>query len=145
MAGVNKVILIGRLGNDPEMRYMPSGEAVANLSIATSESWTDKTTGTKREKTEWNRVVAFRKLAEIIGQYCKKGDQIYIEGKLQTRKWTDKNGQDHYTTEIIADQMQMLGGKEDRGQRERQSEKPGWSPDPQPNPAPQTFDDDIPF
>ena len=87
MAGVNKAIIIGRLGNDPEMRYMPSGEAVANLSIATSESWTDKTTGAKREKTEWNRVVAFRKLAEIIGQYCKKGDQIYIEGKLQTRKW----------------------------------------------------------
>ena len=145
MAGVNKVILIGRLGNDPEMRYMPSGEAVANLSLATSESWTDKTTGAKREKTEWSRVVAFRKLAEIIGQYCKKGDQIYIEGKLQTRKWSDKNGQDHYTTEIIADQMQMLGGKEDRGQRERQSEKPGRFPDPPPNPAPQTFDDDIPF
>ena len=101
MAGVNKVILIGRLGNDPEMRYMPSGEAVANLSIATSENWTDKNTGAKREKTEWHRVVAFRKLAEIIGQYCKKGDQIYIEGKLQTRKWSDKNGQDHYTTEKI--------------------------------------------
>lgn len=146
MAGVNKVILIGRLGNDPEMRYMPSGEAVANLSIATSESWTDKTTGAKREKTEWHRVVAFRKLAEIIGQYCKKGDQIYIEGKLQTRKWSDKNGQDHYTTEIIADQMHMLGSKEDRGQRERQSEKPGRLPDPPPNHAPQTFDDDmIPF
>ena len=145
MAGVNKVILIGRLGNDPEMRYMPSGEAVANLSIATSESWTDKNTGEKREKTEWHRVAAFRKLAEIIGQYCKKGDQIYIEGKLQTRKWTDKNGQDHYTTEIIADQMQMLGGKEDRGQRERQSEKPGRFPDPPPNHDPQTFDDDIPF
>ena len=146
MAGVNKVILIGRLGNDPEMRYMPSGEAVANLSIATSESWTDKTTGAKREKTEWHRAVAFRKLAEIIGQYCKKGDQIYIEGKLQTRKWSDKNGQDHYTTEIIADQMQMLGSKEARGQRERQSEKPGRFPDPPPNPSPQTFDDDmIPF
>ena len=145
MAGVNRVILIGRLGNDPDMRYMPSGEAVANLSIATSETWTDRNTGEKREKTEWSRVVAFRKLAEIIGQYCKKGDQIYIEGKLQTRKWTDKNGQDHYTTEIIADQMQMLGGKEDRGQREQQSEKPGRFPDPQPNPVPQTFDDDIPF
>ena len=145
MAGVNKAIIIGRLGNDPEMRYMPSGEAVANLSIATSESWTDKNTGEKREKTEWHRVVAFRKLAEIIGQYCKKGDQIYIEGKLQTRKWSDKNGQDHYTTEIIADQIQMLGSKEDRGQRERQSEKPGRLPDPPPNPSPQTFDDDIPF
>ena len=145
MAGVNKAIIIGRLGNDPEMRYMPSGEAVANLSIATSESWTDKTTGEKREKTEWHRVVAFRKLAEIIGQYCKKGDQIYIEGKLQTRKWSDKNGQDHYTTEIIADQIQMLGSKEDRGQRERQSEKPGRLPDPPPNHDPQTFNDDIPF
>lgn len=147
MAGVNRVILIGRLGNDPEMRYMSSGEAVANLSIATSETWTDKTTGAKREKTEWHRVVAFRKLAEIIGQYCKKGDQIYIEGKLQTRKWSDKNGQDHYTTEIIADQIQMLGGKEDRGQRERQSEKPGRFPDPPLNPDPQTFDtfDDVPF
>ena len=145
MAGVNKVIILGRLGNDPEMRYMPTGEAVANLSIATSESWTDKNTGEKREKTEWHRVVAFRKLAEIIGQYCKKGDQIYIEGKLQTRKWSDKSGQDHYITEIIADQMQMLGGKEDRGQRERQSEKPGRFPDPPPNPSPQTFDDDIPF
>ena len=145
MAGVNRVFLIGRLGNNPEMRYMPSGEAVANLSIATSESWTDKNTSAKREKTEWHRVVAFRKLAEIIGQYCKKGDQIYIEGKLQTRKWSDKSGQDHYTTEIIADQMQMLGGKEDRGQRERQSEKPGRFPDPQPNPARQTFDDYVPF
>ena len=146
MAGVNKVIIIGNLGNDPDMRYMPSGEAVANLSIATSETWTDRNTGEKREKTEWHRVVAFRKLAEIIGQYCKKGDQIYIEGKLQTRKWADKNGQDHYTTEIIADQMQMLGGKEDRGQRERQNEKPGRFSDPPPNSAPQTFNDDmIPF
>ena len=146
MAGVNKVIIIGNLGNDPDMRYMPSGEAVANLSIATSETWTDRNTGEKREKTEWHRVVAFRKLAEIIGQYCKKGSKIYIEGKLQTRKWTDQSGQNRYTTEIIADQMQMLGSKEDRGQRERQSEKPGRFPDPPPNPSPQTFDDDmIPF
>ena len=142
MAGVNKVIIIGNLGNDPDMRYMPSGEAVANLSIATSETWTDRNTGAKREKTEWNRVVAFRKLAEIIGQYCKKGDQIYIEGKLQTRKWSDKNGQDHYTTEIIADQMQMLGGKE--GERSSGQTK-GGHPQPPSNPAPQTFDDDIPF
>ena len=125
MAGVNKAIIIGRLGNDPEMRYMPSGEAVANLSIATSESWTDKNTGEKREKTEWHRVVAFRKLAEIIGQYCKKGDQIYIEGKLQTRKWSDKNGQDHYTTEIIADQMQMLGSK-DNGNRGKVRSRDGF-------------------
>ena len=142
MAGVNKVILIGRLGNDPEMRYMPSGEAVANLSIATSESWTDKNTGAKREKTEWNRVVAFRKLAEIIGQYCKKGDQIYIEGKLQTRKWSDKNGQDHYTTEIIADQMQMLGGKEGRVRDTEDQSNTGGNRYPD---NPQTFDDDLPF
>ena len=142
MAGVNKAIIIGRLGNDPEMRYMPSGEAVANLSIATSENWTDKTTGAKREKTEWHRVVAFRKLAEIIGQYCKKGDQIYIEGKLQTRKWADKNGQDHYTTEIIADQMQMLGGKEDRGRKTEDKPNTGGNQYPD---TPPTFDDDVPF
>ena len=111
MAGVNKVIIIGNLGNDPDMRYMPSGEAVANLSIATSETWTDRNTGEKREKTEWHRVVAFRKLAEIIGQYCKKGSKIYIEGKLQTRKWTDQSGQNRYTTEIIADEMQMLDSR----------------------------------
>ena len=155
MAGVNKVILIGRLGNDPEMRYMPSGEAVANLSIATSESWTDKNTGEKREKTEWHRVVAFRKLAEIIGQYCKKGDQIYIEGKLQTRKWSDKNGQDHYTTEIIVDQMQMLGGKDNgnRGHDDHSSRGGQGHQQPQQNNAPQynppaqdDFDDPtIPF
>ena len=111
MAGVNKVIIIGNLGNDPDMRYMPSGEAVANLSIATSETWNDRNTGEKREKTEWHRVVAFRKLAEIIGQYCKKGSKIYIEGKLQTRKWTDQGGQNRYTTEIIADEMQMLDSR----------------------------------
>ena len=115
MAGVNKVIIIGNLGNDPDMRYMPSGEAVANLSIATSETWNDRNTGEKREKTEWHRVVAFRKLAEIIGQYCKKGSKIYIEGKLQTRKWTDQGGQTRYTTEIIADQMQMLDSRNSGG------------------------------
>ena len=142
MAGVNKVIILGRLGNDPDMRYMPSGEAVANLSIATSETWTDKNTGEKREKTEWHRVVAFRKLAEIIGQYCKKGDQIYIEGKLQTRKWSDKNGQDHYTTEIIADQMQMLGSKEGRVRDTEDKPNTGGNRCPD---NPQTFDDDIPF
>ena len=108
MAGVNKVIILGHLGNDPEMRYLNNGDLVANLSIATSESWSDKNTGEKRERTEWHRVVAFRKLAEIIGQYCKKGDQIYIEGRLQTRKWSDKNGQDHYTTEIIAEPPQKI-------------------------------------
>ena len=111
MAGVNKVILIGNLGNDPDMRYMPNGEPVANISIATSETWNDKNTGEKREKTEWHRVVAFRKLAEIIGQYCKKGSKIYIEGKLQTRKWTDQSGQQRYTTEIVADNIQMLDSR----------------------------------
>ena len=109
--GVNKVILIGNLGADPDIRYMPSGEPVANLSLATSESWKDSQSGELREKTEWHRVVAFRKLAEIIGQYCKKGSKLYIEGRLQTRKWQDQNGQDRYTTEIIADTMQMLDGK----------------------------------
>ncbi|MDO4643627.1 MAG: single-stranded DNA-binding protein [Cardiobacteriaceae bacterium] len=111
MTGVNKVILIGNLGNDPDMRYMPSGEAVANLSIATSETWTDRNSGEKRERTEWHRVVAFRKLAEIIGQYCKKGTKIYIEGKLQTRKWTDQSGQNRYSTEVVADEMQILSGR----------------------------------
>ena len=144
MAAVNKCVFIGRLTAAPDIRYSQNGEQVTNINLAINERRKNKN-GETREITEFVRVVAFRKLAEIIGQYCKKGDQIYIEGKLQTRKWSDKNGQDHYTTEIIADQMQMLGGKEDRGQRERQSEKPGWSPDPQPNPAPQTFDDDLPF
>lgn len=109
--GVNKVILIGNLGADPDMRYMPSGDAVANISIATSESWQDKQTGEQREKTQWHRVVAFRRLGEIIGQYCRKGSKIYIEGRLQTRKWTDNQGVERYTTEIIADQMQMLDSR----------------------------------
>ena len=142
---VNKCIFIGRLTDDPSVRYMPNGDPVANFSIAVNEKYKDKS-GEQREKTEYIRVVAYRRTAEIIGQYTRKGSKLYVEGKLQTRKWSDKNGQDHYTTEIIADQMQMLGSKEDRGQRERQSEKPGRFPDPPPNPSPQTFDDDmIPF
>jgi len=145
MASLNKCLFIGRIAADIDCRYTQNGEQVANFPIAINERYKDKHTNELREKTEYVRVVAFRKLAEIIGQYCKKGDQIYIEGKLQTRKWSDKNGQDHYTTEIIADQIQMLGSKEDRGQRERQSEKPGRFPDPQPNHDPQTFNDDIPF
>lgn len=108
--GVNKVILVGNLGNDPEIRYMPNGNAVANLSIATSESWKDQQ-GNMQERTEWHRVTMYRRLAEIAGEYLKKGSQIYLEGKLQTRKWQDQQGQDRYTTEIIADQMQMLGGR----------------------------------
>jgi single-strand DNA-binding protein len=108
--GVNKVILVGNLGNDPEVRYMPNGNAVANLSIATSESWKDQQ-GQLQEKTEWHKVTMYRRLAEVAGEYLKKGSQIYLEGKLQTRKWQDQQGNDRYTTEVIADQMQMLGGR----------------------------------
>ena len=111
MAGVNKVILLGNLGNDPDMRYMPNGEPVANISIATSANWTDKNTGEKREKTEWHRVVAYRRTAEIIGQYCKKGDKLYIEGRLQTRNWNDQDGKTRYMTEVIAESIQLLGGR----------------------------------
>ena len=109
--GVNKVILVGNLGNDPEVRYMPNGNAVANLSLATSESWKDQQ-GQVQERTEWHRLTMYRRLAEIAGEYLKKGSQIYVEGKLQTRKWQDQQGQDRYTTEIIVDQMQMLGGRD---------------------------------
>ncbi len=107
--GVNKVILIGNLGRDPEVRYSPNGQAIANVTIATSESWKDKNSGEKQERTEWHRVVFFGRLAEIAGEYLKKGAQVYIEGRLQTRKWQDKEGQDRYTTEIVATEMQMLG------------------------------------
>ena len=141
---VNKCIFIGRLTDDPSVRYMPNGDPVANFSIAVNEKYKDKS-GEQREKTEYIRVVAYRRTAEIIGQYTRKGSKLYVEGKLQTRKWTDNNGQDHYITEIIADQIQMLGSKEDRGQRERQNEKPGRFPDPPPNHDPQIFNDDIPF
>ncbi|MEW9797911.1 single-stranded DNA-binding protein [Alteromonas sp. CYL-A6] len=112
--GVNKVILVGNLGNDPEVRYMPNGNAVANLSLATSESWKDQQ-GQVQERTEWHRLTMYRRLAEIAGEYLKKGSQIYVEGKLQTRKWQDQSGQDRYTTEIIVDQMQMLGGRNEGG------------------------------
>ncbi len=109
--GVNKVILVGNLGRDPEVRYSPNGQAVANVTLATSESWKDKTSGEKQEKTEWHRIVFFGRLAEIAGEYLKKGSQIYIEGRLQTRKWQDKDGKDRYTTEIVANDMQMLGSR----------------------------------
>jgi len=110
--GINKVILVGNLGKDPEIRYMPSGGAVANITIATSESWKDKTSGEQKERTEWHSVVFYNRLAEIVGEYLKKGSQVYVEGSLRTRKWQDKNtGTDRYTTEIIANEMQMLGGK----------------------------------
>jgi single-strand DNA-binding protein len=112
MASVNRVTLLGNTGRDPEVRYMPNGEAVCNFSIATTENWKDKS-GAKQSKTEWHNVVMYRKLAEIAGQYLKKGGSVYVEGKLQTRKWQTKEGQDRYSTEIIADQMQLLGGKPD--------------------------------
>jgi len=114
MASVNKVILVGNLGRDPEVRYMPNGEAVCNFSIATTDSWRDKN-GQKQERTEWHNIVMYRKLAEIAGEYLKKGRPVYVEGRLQTRKWQTKEGQDRYTTEIVADQMQMLGGREGGG------------------------------
>ena len=116
MASVNKVILIGNLGRDPEVRYMPSGDAVANITIATTETWKDKA-GEKQEQTEWHRVSMFSKLAEIAGEYLKKGSQVYIEGRLETRKWTDKEGHERYTTEIRADRMQMLGSRSGGSER----------------------------
>jgi single-strand DNA-binding protein len=109
--GINKVILIGNLGNDPETRYMPSGGAVTNISLATSESWKDKQTGQPQERTEWHRVVFFNRLAEIAGEYLRKGSKVYVEGSLRTRKWQDKSGQDKYSTEIVAAEMQMLDGR----------------------------------
>jgi single-strand DNA-binding protein len=140
MSGVNKAIIIGNLGQDPEVRYMPNGDAVANFTVATSESWKDKDTGQKTEKTEWHRIVAFRRLAEIIEKYVKKGSKVYIEGKLQTRKW-DKDGQTHYTTEILANQLQMLDS--------RQSDQVGTSRDQVSDQVPPAgtddLDDDIPF
>lgn len=114
--GINKVTIVGNLGQDPEVRYTTSGSAVTNISVATSESWKDKNTGEDVVKTEWHRIVFFGRLAEIAGEYLKRGSQVYIEGKLQTRKWQDQNGQDRYTTEIVANEMQMLGGKQSGGQ-----------------------------
>lgn len=150
--GVNKVILIGNLGQDPEVKYMPNGNAVANITVATSESWKDKNTGENIDKTEWHRVVFFRRLAEIAGEYLKKGSKVYIEGKLQTRKWQDKNGKDNWTTEIIANEMQMLdsrgGGSSDFNQNQgapSQSAPQSEQSQAAPAPANNDFDDDIPF
>jgi len=146
--GVNKVILIGNLGQDPEVRYMPNGGAVCNITVATSETWKDKNTGENQEKTEWHRVVMFRRLAEIAGEYLKKGSKVYLEGRLQTRKW-EKNGQDHYTTEIVADQMQMLdsrGGSAEFAPSQQRSSAPQSQQKPQSAPpADNGFEDDIPF
>lgn len=157
--GVNKVILVGNLGNDPEMRYMPSGGAVANLSVATSESWKDKNSGEMVEKTEWHRVVMFNRLAEIAGEYLRKGSKIYVEGRLQTRKWQDQNGMDRYTTEIVGNEMQMLdsrgsgstsfddspGMPSGGGSAPRQQQRPAAPQQSQSAPPPDDFDDDIPF
>ena len=145
MASVNKVILVGNLGADPETKYMPNGDAVANIRLATTESWKDKASGEKKEITEWHRVVFYRKLAEIVGQYLKKGSSVYIEGRIRTRKWQDKEGQERYTTEIEANEMQMLGGKpagdsaqsqQKPQQRNAQGAQGGGMAD---------MDDDIPF
>ncbi|MEH6711605.1 MAG: single-stranded DNA-binding protein [Paraglaciecola polaris] len=166
--GVNKVILVGNLGQDPEVRYMPNGNAVANLSIATSESWKDQQ-GQQQERTEWHRLTMYRRLAEVAGEYLRKGSQIYVEGKLQTRKWQDQQGQDKYTTEIKVDQMQMLGGKRDDAQGAPRTNQSGFQQPSRPaapqshngykaaqngvpnsrlNQAPEPdfdFDDDVPF
>lgn len=141
--GINKVILVGNLGADPETRYMPSGSAVTNLSIATSESWKDKQSGEQKERTEWHKVAMFNRLAEIAAEYLRKGSQVYIEGKLRTRKWQDRDGNDRWTTEVIADEMQMLGGRGGGGSAPMSSGQGSSSAPPQP-PA-DDFDDDIPF
>jgi single-strand DNA-binding protein len=149
--GINKVILIGNLGQDPEVKYMPNGGAVTNVTIATSESWKDKNTGEQKENTEWHRVVFFRRLAEIAGEYLKKGSKVYIEGKLQTRKWQDQQGNDRYTTEIIANEMQMLDSRGGGGGAGAGAGGGNFnqSASSQPAAAPAggmgDFDDDIPF
>lgn len=146
MASVNKVILVGNLGADPEMRYMPSGDPIANLRLATTDGYKDKTSGERKETTEWHRVVMFNRLAEIAGQYLKKGSQIYIEGRLQTRKWTDKEGQERYTTEIVASEMKMLGKREGMGAPAGGEDD--YAPAPRKDKPKPSFDDlgdDIPF
>ena len=150
MASVNKVIIVGNIGRDPETKYMPNGEAVTNVAVATTESWKDKNSGEKKEITEWHRITFYRKLAEIAGQYLKKGSSVYIEGRLQTRKWTDKDGVERYTTEIIADTMQMLGGKPGAGSSNIDDDYGSSTPAPRQaaKPAASNFndmDDDIPF
>ncbi|HEY9052102.1 MAG TPA: single-stranded DNA-binding protein [Gammaproteobacteria bacterium] len=155
--GVNKVILVGNCGKDPDTRYTPSGSAVTNISIATSEQWTDKQSGQKQERTEWHNVVFYNRLAEIAGEYLRKGSQVYVEGSLRTRKWQDKTGNDRYTTEIIANEMQMLGGRGGAGGGDYSSSSSGSSSSSsssksnmnqsnnEPMPVDDSFDDDIPF
>jgi single-strand DNA-binding protein len=151
MASVNKVILVGNLGRDPEVRYLPDGGAVANVSVATTEAWKDKA-GERQEQTEWHRVAFFGKLAEIAGEYLKKGSQIYVEGRIRTRKWQDKEGQDRYTTEIVADRMQMLGSRggagASGGSDAPERSAPPSAKEPQAGGAAskfEDFEDDIPF
>ncbi|MBT7328355.1 MAG: single-stranded DNA-binding protein [Gammaproteobacteria bacterium] len=140
--GVNKVIIVGNLGNDPDVKYTQDGRAIANISVATTESWKDKSSGEQQSKTEWHRIVFFNRLAEIVSEYLKKGSQVYVEGKLQTRKWQDQSGADRYTTEIVANEMQMLGGRDgqckapQRQKQQQQQKQQGGFPD---------MDDDIPF
>ena len=141
MASINKVILVGNLGRDPEVRYTPDNNAITNISIATTDRYKDKNTGEQKEITEWHRVVFFNRLAEIAGEYLKKGSQVYIEGRLRTRKWTDQSGVEKYTTEIIADQMQMLGGVGSE-QRTNGAAQPQRQPQ---NPTKTDLEDDIPF
>ena len=149
MASMNKVLLIGNLGKDPETRFAPSGDAICNITVATTETWKDKATGEKKEATEWHRVVFFGRLAEIANQYLRKGSSVYVEGRLQTRKWQDKDGQDRYTTEIRGDEMKMLGGKQEGGASAQQPSRAQPSPKQQKaEPAGSgfgDFDDDIPF
>ena len=157
MSSVNKVIILGRLGADPEVRFTPSGDAVCNLSVATSENWKDKA-GERQERTEWHRVVLYRRLAEVAGEYLKKGRPVYLEGRLQTNKWQTKDGQDRYTTEIIGDQMKMIGGRDDNNSQNEHSSKPQSNDNidqtPKKNDQPSNsssagsidqFEDDIPF
>jgi single-strand DNA-binding protein len=154
MASVNKVILVGNLGRDPETRYNPEGGAITNISVATTDTWKDKASGEKQERTEWHRVVFFSRLAEIAGEYLKKGRPVYVEGRLKTRKWQDKEGQDRYTTEIVADRMQMLGTREGSGapvaaepsERSAGAERRGTSKGAAPaKKNVDDLDDDIPF
>jgi single-strand DNA-binding protein len=144
MAAVNKVILVGNLGADPETRYLPSGDAVTNIRLATTDRYKDKQSGEMKEITEWHRVGFFGKLAEVAGQYLKKGSPVYIEGKIRTRKWQDQSGQDKYSTEIVADSMQMLGGKQD-GEQPRQQQQRAPQQSQQQVPADDFPDETIPF
>jgi len=150
--GVNKAIIVGNVGQDPEVRYMPSGSAVAEVSVATSEQWKDKQSGEKQERTEWHRVTFFGRLAEIVGEYIKKGSQIYVEGSIRTEKWQDKQGNDRYTTKIIANEMQMLGSRtggsasfDQSAPSQSYNQAPQQAPAAKPAAAATDFDDDIPF